>query len=90
MSVTDDFKYYYKALAKYQRADCLKILEDMKQRKYYSSVGYWNSNQENIFEAIQKYKCPLYNQLYKELKNQMPDYVIEDTEGIDYRDLSEW
>ncbi len=90
MDVMDDFKYFYKALAKYQRPDCLKILDDMKQRKYYSSEGYWNSNQENIFEALHKYKCPLYNNLYSELEKQMPEYIFDYLDGVDYRDISEW
>lgn len=90
MDVMDEFKYFYKALAKYQRLDCLKILDDMKQRKYYSSEGYWNSNQENIFEALHKYKCPLYSDLYGELKKQMPEYILDYLDGVDYRDISEW
>ncbi len=90
MDAMDDFKYYYKALAKYQRPDCLTILDDMKQRKYYSSEGYWNSNQVNIFEALHKYKCPLYDKLYGELKPQMPEYIFKYLDLPDYRDHNEW
>jgi hypothetical protein len=90
MDAMDDFKYFYKALAKFQRPDCLKILDDMKQRKYYSSEGYWNSNQVNIFEALHKYKCPLYNNLYQELEKQMPEYIFKYLDLPDYRDNSQW
>ena len=90
MDAMDDFKYYYKALSKYQRPDCLKILNDMKQKKYYSSEGYWNSNQVNIFKALHKYNCQLYDDLYNELKPQIPEYIFEYLDLPDYRDNSAW
>ena len=74
MSALYEFEFYFKALAKYQRSDCLRILNTMKQREYYSSDGYYESNRIHILNAIHKYYCPLYKELYEELKMDVLKY----------------
>jgi hypothetical protein len=90
ITIMNEYKYFYKALAKYQRSDCLEILNDMKQRKYFSSEDCWNSNKKDILVALHKYNCPHFENLYKELENEIPENYSEYLDQPDYRDESLW
>lgn len=79
--VSDDYMYYYYALAKYQHEDTFKILSQMTNRVYYSSDGYWYSNLVQIYKALKKYEYDEYQHLIADILNTL--HSVEN-KGLSY------
>ena len=69
--ITNTSHYYYiRALAQYQREECLSIFRSMSKYLYLyydGSEGYRENNKAHILRALKQYYCPLHEELYKEL-----------------------
>jgi hypothetical protein len=87
---SDDFKYYYRALAAYKSVESLKILTALTKKETYPYDYYLSFNKEFIFKAIHKHNCPLYKQLYAELKSQMEDHVLDGLDDLEYDEWEKW
>ncbi|MFB9109586.1 hypothetical protein [Flavobacterium gyeonganense] len=86
----EDLKYYCRAIAKYQNNKSLLLLKKLLDKKNYPDTSYFKANEEYVFKAIHKYKAPVYDELYKELKPKMSDFVIEYLDKPDYDDTTTW
>jgi hypothetical protein len=86
----EDLKYYCRAIAKYKNDESLLLLEKLLDKENYPDSWYFNHNQEYVFRAIHKYRAPLYDDLYNELKPKMNDYVIEYLDKPDYDEIKTW
>ncbi len=86
----DDFKYYCRAIAKYQNKESLVLLTEILDKKNYPDTWYFKYNEENVFRAIHKYKAPIYEDLYKKLKPKMSEYVMEYLDKPDYNESKTW
>jgi hypothetical protein len=80
----DDLKYFCRAVAIYKNESSLKILTALTNKQTYHNGWYLSQNKENVFRAIHKYKCPIYNNLYKKLKPQIADYVLKELNTPNY------
>ena len=73
--ITSTSHYYYiRALAQYQREECLDIFRSMSKNLYLyydESKSYRENNKAHIMRALNLYYCPLYEELYKELDNSL-------------------
>lgn len=68
--------YYIRALAQYQRKECVDIFCDMSKYLYLyydGSESIQERNKAHILQAINKYDCPLYEKLRNELDNSLSD-----------------
>mgnify|MGYP001042842370 CR=1 FL=1 len=88
-SVMDDYVYYYMALASYQKPECLKRLEKMAERKYYSSRGYWETNIIHIHRALKRYYTDEYQPLIKKLEKQYESIQLSDDLAPVFKDIKE-
>ena len=66
--------YYIRALAQYQREECLDIFRSMSKNLhlyYDGSESIQEKNKSHILQALKRYYCPLYEELYKELDSSL-------------------
>ena len=66
--------YYIMALAQYQREECLDIFRSMSKNLhlyYDGSESIQEKNKSHILQALKRYYCPLYEELYKELDSSL-------------------
>ena len=69
--------YYIRALAQYQREECLSIFRSMSKYLYFyydASEVYRENNKAHILRALKLYYCPLYEELYKELDESLQEF----------------
>ena len=86
----DALKYYCRAIAKYKSKESLELLTELLNKSNYPDSWYFNHNQEYVFRAINMYKSPIYDDLNKNLKPKMSEYVIKSIDNIDYEDRKNW
>lgn len=87
---SDDLKYYCLAVAMFKNTSSLEILTALTKKDTYPDSWYLPYNKEYVFTAMHKYPSPIYDNLYKELKPQMSDFVIEYLDKPDYNDETTW
>lgn len=85
-----ELESYCRAIAQYKNAKSLAILIALTKPETY--IESWNSKKgkEYVFKAIHKYKSPIYDSLYNELKPQMDEFFLEDLDEIKYWDKKYW
>ncbi|WP_337967512.1 hypothetical protein [uncultured Flavobacterium sp.] len=86
----EDLKYYCRAVAVYKNEKSLALLTELLKKSNYPDPWYFTDNQEYTFKAIHKYKSPVYQNLYKELKPKMSDFVFKYLDEPDYDDRKTW
>ena len=86
----DDLKYYCRAIAKYKSKESLALLNEILDKKNYPDTWHFKHNEENVFRAIHKYRAPIYEDLYKQMKPKMSDFLIEYIDKPDYKDIKTW
>ncbi len=89
-SSSDDLKYYCRAIAKYKSKRSLKLFEKILNKSNYPDTWYFKYNEEHVFEAIHKYRGPIYEKLYRKLKPKMSSYILEYLGKPDYDDFVYW
>jgi hypothetical protein len=75
MFLWDHGYYYINAVAAYQNSECLAILEDLVSQKIGSVKHHhdiYYENQAYIFQALERYYCPMYDDLLKKIKRTVP------------------
>lgn len=68
--------YYIRALAQYQCKECLDIFESMSKYLHYyyeGSASIRDQNKAHILQAINRYYCPLYEELRNELDSTLSE-----------------
>lgn len=86
----DDLKYYSRAIAKYQNKESLALLKEILDKKNYPDTWYFKDNEDNVFRAIHKYKVPIYEALYKKMKPEMSEFVMEYLDKPDFDNRKTW
>ena len=86
----NDLKYYCLAVAMFKNTRSLEILTALTKKETYPDSWYLPHNKEYVFTAMHKYQSPVYDNLYKELKPQMSDFVMEYLDKPDYDDRTTW
>lgn len=87
---SDDLKYYCLAVAMFKNTSSLEILTALTKKETYPDTWYLPDNKKYVFTAMHKYQSPIYDNLYKELKPQMSNYVMEYLDKPDYDDRTTW
>ena len=87
---SDDLEYYCRAIAKYKNDKSLALLIEILDKKNYPDTWYFKYNEQNVFRAIHKYRTPLYDSLYINLKPKMSDFVIEYLDKENYKEIKTW
>lgn len=87
---SDDLKYFCRAVAVYKNEESLSLLMAILDKSNQSVNDYFKYNQDNVFRAIHKYKSPVYQKVYTQLKPKMSYYVIEYLDKPDYDDTKTW
>ena len=72
-------EYYFKCLAAYKDADCLKVLEELANQETHSVadnsvlLSYRSRNLTIIYRALIKYRAPMYESLIKDIEKRVPE-----------------
>jgi hypothetical protein len=85
-----DLKYYCLAVAMFKNNRSVEILTALTKKETYPDAWYLPQNRDYVFTAIHKYNSPHYDNLYKELKPQMSDFVMKYIDKPDYDDRKTW
>lgn len=86
----NDLKYYCLAVAMFKNTRSLEILTALTKKETYPDSWYLPHNKEYVFTAMHKYHSPIYDNLYKELKPQMSDFVMKYLDKPDFDDRTTW
>jgi len=86
----DDLDYYCMAVAAYKNAKSLNLLEQLASKATYPDPWYFKDNQGAVFEALHKYRSPIYDSLYNKLRPQMSDYIIHSLKRPDRGERKTW
>lgn len=74
--VNHELQYYFRALASYRSSRCVPVFRYFLNPSLYTSDRVYRVNQKYILKALHDYHCPAYDDLYRELKEEMPvDYL---------------
>ena len=87
---SDDLQYYCRAVVQYRNAKSLAILIALTKPETYPDSSHLERKKEYVFEAIHKYKSPIYDSLYNALKPQMDEFFLEHLDEIKYWDRKFW
>jgi len=90
-NVNDDLLYFCRAVASFKNKESLKILEYIETNNTYINKPYWPpSNKRFVFKAINKFKSPLYSDLYDKIKTTINaddmKYIFEP----EYNERTNW
>ncbi|MDJ1499200.1 hypothetical protein [Xanthocytophaga agilis] len=82
--ISDDIEIYCRAVAAYQNAEVLQLLETILQK------NYSGNGKKHVFQALHKHLCPIYQHLYNQLKPQMDPFVIKYADKDFNWERSQW
>ncbi|WP_116790648.1 hypothetical protein [Flavobacterium psychrotrophum] len=83
-------EYYCRSVASYRSGKSLKLLESLLDKSNYPDKWYFNDNEDYVFKAIHKYKAPIYDKLYNDLKPKMDDHIMKYLNRINYNEKTTW